>query len=205
MKLRHTPIRIHADEQWLDGTLAHAPDVRAAVLLLAAAGEAPPDAAAVQAAGFATLELELLSAHEIAAGADAAFDIARLARRLVAALAWMVHQPQLAALKIGIVASGTACAAAVRALGSDEHGFPVEALVLRGGRADLAGAGPLRRLGTPTRFVLQAGADGEDIARLAFALLPAARADWPATASAADEQAAVLDWLQRRLPRARGG
>lgn len=201
MKLRHTPIRIQADELWLDGSLAHAPDVHAVVLLLAAGGDVPPDRAAVQAAGFATLDVELLGAQEIAAGADAAFDIPRLARRLAAVLAWMVNQPPLGQLKIGIVAGGSAAAAAVRTLGADAQTFPVSALVVRGGRPDLAGAGPLRTLALPTRFVLQTGAAGEDIARRAFALLPPALADWPATASAADDEAAVLDWLQRWLPR----
>lgn len=210
MKLRHTPISLQAGDTWLAGDLFHAPNVRALVVLLVA-GEGEDSAAAqdaaradcLQAAGFATLQLNLLSAREIASGAEAAFDIPRLSRRLDLALAWLAHQPHLASLRIALVASGTASAAAIRCLAANTETpdllhAPV-ALVVWSGRADLAGAAPLRTLRTPTRFVLPAGDADADIARRAYALIEAELADCVVAPDFQAGLAAMLDWLQRQF------
>lgn len=220
MKLRHSQISIQCDDAWLHGELAHAPNVRAVVLLLNAdpgadeAALAPASAtalaSAVQDAGFATLCLHLLSAHESAGDTDAAYNIPRLAQRVRAALEWIAHQPPLARLPLAIVAGDTACAAAIRvaaaaAADEDEADERIAALVVCGGRADLAGAAPLRALRTPTRFVLDTGADAAsaDIAARAFALIPSAGADRvTVSADSVAATAACLEWLNRYLPSA---
>ncbi len=206
MKLRHTPIKLQAGDAWLAGDLFHAPNVRALALLLTAgdAGTLGTDQArALQAAGFATLQLNLLDTGEIASGADAAFDIPRLVRRLDLALAWLAHQPQLGSLPIGIVACGSSSAAAIRCLAANADSYdgarqPL-ALVVWSGRADLAGAAPLRALRTPTRFVLPAGDPCEDIARGAYALIEPTIADWFVAPDAAAGQRAMRDWLERHF------
>ena len=70
MKLRHTQLSIPANGVWLDGMLAHAPDVRALALCLHSHGHpaleqaARPLELALQAAGFATMVVNLLTRQE---------------------------------------------------------------------------------------------------------------------------------------------
>ncbi len=206
MKLRNTLISIPTAGVWLDGVLAHAPDVRGLALLPAGDTYHAPRidgsrlATALQEAGFATMTLNLLTRHESARDPDAGFNVSRLAQRLLAALEWVGHQPPLASLPIGLVAGGTACAALVRAgVALPER---IAALVCIGGRADLAGAAPLRTLSVPTRFIVNRADPQAAIAERAFALIPKASGNWlDVTGDDLRQTAsATVQWLTARVP-----
>lgn len=85
--------------------------------------------------GFATLCLDLLSEPE-AVRRESVFDIALLRDRLVAAIRWARSRPSLQDLPLGLFATGTGVAAALAAAA----GEPVQAVVGRSGRPDLARA-----------------------------------------------------------------
>jgi alpha-beta hydrolase superfamily lysophospholipase len=106
-------------------------------------------------AGFATLLFDLLTAAEDRAYATR-FDIPLLTTRLVAATTWVMAQEATAALPIGYFGASTGAAAALAA--AAEVGARVGAVVSRGGRPDLAGAGPLARVEAPTLLIV----GGED-------------------------------------------
>lgn len=181
MKLRHSVLSIPSEGVWLDGRLSHAPDVRGlAVILLpdAASRHEPPEsgvAAALQAAGYATLLLDLVTHLEDMRDPDARFNVPQMTNRLLGAADWIAHQPTLMSLPIALVAVSTTAAAAIRAAAKSPGRFG--AIVCRAGRPDLAGAAPLRALTTPTRIVV--GSEDEDlgIVSQAFALMGGDR-DW---------------------------
>ncbi len=213
MKLRNTLLSLPADGAWLNGQLSHAPDVCALALSLHA-GEPHPThieesiTAALQQAGFATLTLDLLTQHENEHDPDAGFNVSQLADRLLAVATWIGHQPVLTALPISLVTFGTASGAAVRAAAKapQEH---FSAFVCLGGRPDLAGAGPLRALALPTRFIVGDRDPGSAMLRQAYALLTCQH-DWKridggeigtATDSAIGLYAhSTVDWLLDHLP-----
>lgn len=209
MKLRNTLISIPAGGAWLDGVLSHAPDVRGLVLLPASDTYHPPriDASrlanALQEAGFATMSLNLLTRHEAARDADAGFNVSLLASRLAAAIDWTDHQPPLAPLPLGLVATGTACAAVVRAVSTPPE--RVVAIACLGGRPDLAGAAPLRALTVPTRFIVDRSDPQAAIAEAAYALIPKSVSSWREVSAADPRQsaAAAADWLASHTPVAR--
>ena len=87
----------------------------------------------LESAGLATLLLDLLTEHE-EREQDLRFDIPLLARRVVAALAWVRADEDLRALPLGVFGASTGAAAALVAAAS----HPVAAVVSRGGRPDLA-------------------------------------------------------------------
>ena len=70
MKLRNTLISIPAQGAWLDGLLAHAPDVRGLAVLPQSSGHPALDTGprplelALQSRGFATMRLDLLTRQE---------------------------------------------------------------------------------------------------------------------------------------------
>lgn len=181
VKLRTTSLSIPAGPVWLDGQLAHAPNVRGLALLLLPRSPAAGDtreafvADHLQSEGFATLALDLLTRHEEARDPDLRFNVPLLANRLLSAIDWIGHQPPLAALEIGVIASGTACGAAVRA--GWKAPDRLAAIVCRGGRPDLAGAMPLASQAVPIRFVVGARDPERPIVARAFEHLRAPR-DW---------------------------
>ncbi|SNQ49895.1 conserved hypothetical protein [Frankia canadensis] len=87
------------------------------------------------AAGFATLLFDLLTGDE-EEDVGNVFDIGLLARRLLAATAWLRGEPSLAGAPVGWFGASTGAAAALWAAG--EPGCGVAAIVSRGGRPDLA-------------------------------------------------------------------
>lgn len=207
MKLRNTLISIPAQAVWLDGLLSHAPDVRGLALVLHSSGYPAldpgprPIETALQARALATIRLALLTRQEAARDPDAPFNVPRLTERILAAAEWIAHQPPLAELPIGLVARDAGCAGAIRAAAKAPERFAAIACV--DGRADLAGAEPLRLLRCPIRFVVSPGrAEGAILAK-AFSLLQGPR-DWLALPDAADEREhemlqarAVTAWLER--------
>ncbi|ATE60247.1 dienelactone hydrolase family protein [Thauera sinica] len=206
MKLRNTLISIPTSGVWLDGRLAHAPDVRGLALLPAADGYHPPNVegsrlpAALHEAGFATMTLNLLTRHEAARDPDAGFNVSRLTTRLLAAIDWIEHQPPLAGQPLGLVAGGTTCGALIRAAGSVPD--RIAAMVCLAGRPDLAGAAPLRALTVPTRFIVSPADPHASIARHAFALIPRTVADWHEVPADDPRPAAIAaaQWLASHLP-----
>lgn len=90
----------------------------------------------LEAAGFATLLLDLLSTKEESDRRNV-FDIELLASRLIEATEWVRSMPELAPLPIGYFGASTGGGAALVAASMAPAG--VAAVVSRGGRPDLAG------------------------------------------------------------------
>ncbi len=92
-------------------------------------------------AGLGTLLFDLLTASEERIDRidrSLRFDIALLAQRLVGAIDWVGHQPELSGLPLGLFGASTGAAAALVAAAA--RPYPVAAVVSRGGRPDLAPA-----------------------------------------------------------------
>jgi len=175
MKLRNIELSLPAGAIWLGAKLSHAPDVRGLIIVTqTSAGRHDTSREAyvvqqMQAAGFATLLLDLLTVHEEARDPDIRFNTPLLASRLEAALDWADHQPPLEGLSRGLLCSGTASGAAVRAAARLEEGF--DALFCRGGRMDLAGAGPLSNVTLPVHVAVGRNDPGRDMLRRAYDLV----------------------------------
>jgi dienelactone hydrolase len=91
---------------------------------------------ALQARGFATLLLDLLTADE-AADRDHVFDVALLGGRVADAVTWARGERLIRNLPFGLFGASTGAAAALVA--ATTPGLDVSAIVSRGGRPDLAG------------------------------------------------------------------
>lgn len=100
--------------------------------------------------GMATLLFDLLNLDEEQDRTNV-FDIALLADRLIAAVQWIDGQPELARLPLGLFGASTGAAAALVA--AARLGGRVGAVVLRGGRPDLA-AGALEQVTAPTLLIV---------------------------------------------------
>jgi hypothetical protein len=214
VKLRHIDLSIPAQGVWLDGALAHAPDVRALALCLNSSGHpaldhpAHPLELTLQAAGFATMTVDLLTRQEALRDPDASYNIPRLTDRLLAAVEWAAHQPPLVGLPLAVIATGTGCAAAVRAAVRSPEAF--SSIACLGGRADLAGAEPLRAVRTPMRFIVTPGTPEATILSRAFPLLKGDH-HWlalPATGSDHEHDLltarAACAWLRQHFPQPEG-
>jgi len=109
---------------------------------------------ALNAAGLATLLLDLLTPEEDAIDrrtSELRFDIALLTRRLIGATDWVRSQPALSTYRLAYFGASTGAAAALIAAAI----VPGEifAVVSRGGRPDLAGQ-YLARVHAPTLFIV---------------------------------------------------
>lgn len=126
-------------------------------------------------AGIGTLLIDLLTPEEEQLDrltSELRFDIALLARRVVAAVDWLRDGPA-ASLPIGLFGASTGAAAALVAAAARPD--DVAAVVSRGGRPDLAGAA-LHQVRAPTLLIV--GAADEvvlDLNRRALELIPAER------------------------------
>ncbi|MEC5385865.1 alpha/beta hydrolase [Uliginosibacterium sp. H3] len=162
--LRHADIRIQAERVWLDALLSHAPDVRGLIIqaapYISQLSESRENHAArrLREAGFGTLVVSMLTPYEESRDPDVRYDVSLLTRRLQALLTWIDQQPQLTGLPVGLLAIGTVAAAGVRHIAREPE--RISAMTIRGGRADLAGGEPLRRLSIPT-LVLVPGSEPE--------------------------------------------
>lgn len=217
MKLRHTEIGLPAGDVWLDGLLAHSPAVPGLVMFIErsghrlSAGRGAVIAATLQEVGFATLQLALLSRDDERHAPDLWNQIPVLTQRIASAVTWVLHQPALKALPLGIVARDNAAAAMVRLASRADS--PFRALVSRSGRPDLAGAEPLRALAIPTLLVageldaevLQTNqqAVGQLDCPHKLAIIPGASRDFrePGTLDEATQE--IIAWLVRWLATAR--
>lgn len=114
-------------------------------------------AGALDAAGFGTLLVDLLSASEAAADritGEHRFHVGMLARRVIAAIEWARDQPA-APGAIALFGASTGSAAALVA--AAERPDAVRAVISRGGRPDLAGPA-LAQVHAPTLLIV----GGED-------------------------------------------
>ena len=145
----------------LEGSLAVPQGARAIVLFAHGTGSSrlsPRNAAvatAIRSSGrFGTLLFDLLTAEEDRAYGNR-FDIELLTDRLLAASRWVLDQPEAQGLTLGYFGASTGAAAALRS--AAELGDPVQAVVSRGGRPDLASEA-LTRVTAPTLLIV-GGAD----------------------------------------------
>ncbi len=155
-------VAIPAATATLEGHLSLPMGPRGVVLFAHGSGssrKSPRNQAVAQSfgrAGFGTLLFDLLTPTE-AQNRHNVFDITLLASRLLAATAWLSHQPEAGELPFGYFGASTGAAAALRA--ASEPGNMVSAVVSRGGRPDLAG-GHLASVRCPTLLIV-GGADLE--------------------------------------------
>jgi putative phosphoribosyl transferase len=120
-------------------------------------------AGTLEAAGFGTLLLDLLSAPEAATDrltGEHRFHVSMLARRVVAAIDWARGQP---AAPGAIALFGASTGAAAALIAAAERPEAVRAVISRGGRPDLAGP-PLARVRAPTLLIV--GGHDTDVADL---------------------------------------
>jgi putative phosphoribosyl transferase len=166
-------------------------------------------AAGLQAAGFATLLMDLLTASEEQEDLRTLalrFDIPLLARRLTAAVDWLGSDPSTEALPVGTFGASTGAAAAL--IAAADRPDRVRAVVSRGGRTDLAGDA-LRRVEAPVLLI--AGRADEIVVALdrqsASELRRAERKLVPGAGHLFEEPGALekvtrlaVDWFDRWLP-----
>ncbi|MBW4538583.1 MAG: dienelactone hydrolase family protein [Myxacorys chilensis ATA2-1-KO14] len=108
----------------------------------------------LQAAGLATLLIDLLTAEEEAVDSRTKklrFDIALLRDRLISAIDWLTQNPNTRDLPIGCFGASTGAAGALMA--AAERPEIVHAVVSRGGRPDLAEP-VLDRVQAPTLLIV---------------------------------------------------
>jgi putative phosphoribosyl transferase len=166
----HESVRIDAGPVTLDGDL-RVPD-RAAGLVIFAHGSGSSRfsrrnrsvASALEAAGFATLLIDLLTREEEAIDErtrEYRFDIDLLGRRVVGVTDWVRSRPDLHHLAIAYFGASTGAAAALIAAAARPE--VTRAVISRGGRPDLAGdALPL--VHAPTLLIV--GGDDEPVVEL---------------------------------------
>lgn len=140
-----TEVQFRAGKMMLEGQLVVPEAARGIVLFAHGSGSSRFSvrnrhvAQRLQAAGFATLLFDLLTAKEEQVddvSGRLRFDIPFLAERLREALRWVRRQPATAALPCGYFGASTGAAAALVAAALDPE--DVYAVVSRGGRPDLA-------------------------------------------------------------------
>ena len=133
-------------------------------------------AARLQAAGYATLLMDLLTSEEDEVDSRTRkfrFDIPRLASRLTGAVRWLRDWPDGGQLPVALFGASTGAAAALIAAADVE--VHVRLVISRGGRPDLAGAA-LEQVRTPTLLIV----GGRDVEVLALNKAAAARLAGPA-------------------------
>jgi putative phosphoribosyl transferase len=169
-KLVGTParVRVRAGSITLEGELQVPEGAVGVVLFAHGSGSSRHSsrnrfvAGALQAAGLATLLIDLLTPEEEAVDQHTAhlrFDIPLLADRLVATTHWLGEDPSTREFRVGYFGASTGAGAALVAAAA----LPdrVGAVVSRGGRPDLAGDA-LPRVRAPTLFIV----GGRDLAVL---------------------------------------
>lgn len=120
--------------------------------------------------GIGTLLIDLLTMAEDL-DYQTRFDISLLTYRLLVVTRWVKLNPGLQQLGLGYFGASTGAAAALQAAAA--LGADIQAVVSRGGRADLAGQHDLIKVHAPT--LLLVGGRDEDVLALnqrAYALLP---------------------------------
>jgi putative phosphoribosyl transferase len=162
---RHT-VRVPTSGAELAGDLVVPPAARGVVLFAHGSGSSRHSprnkqvAAALQAAGYGTLLLDLLTEAEEEIDArtrQLRFDIGLLAARLTDAADRLGHEEGTAGLPLATFGASTGAAAAL--ITAADRADQIRAVVSRGGRPDLAGEA-LGRVRAPTLLIV-GGADRE--------------------------------------------
>jgi putative phosphoribosyl transferase len=158
--LHETLVHLPAGPATLEGDLVVPEQATGVVLFAHGSGSSRHSsrnkfvAGELQAAGLATLLIDLLTAEEEAADRHTGhlrFDIPLLAERLVAATRWLGEEPSSHPLDVGYFGASTGAGAALVAAAAEPD--RVSAVVSRGGRPDLAGSAlPLVR--APTLLIV---------------------------------------------------
>ncbi|MFI1991620.1 hydrolase [Actinoplanes sp. NPDC020271] len=143
-------MRIHAAGALLDGDLTTPPAAPALILFTQSSPRDSAVAGLLHERGLATLLIEPLTPDE-RADEGHRFDIDLLADRVIGVLRKLRAQPLTARLPIGLFGAGVNAAAALVAAAARPG--DVQAVVTRGGRADLAG-GALAQLQAPTLLIV---------------------------------------------------
>jgi dienelactone hydrolase len=194
----------------LNGDLAVPPQARGIVAFAHGSGSSrlsPRNrevARALNAAGFATLLLDLLTEDEERDRANV-FDIPLLASRLVGASDWLAARGELAELSLGYFGASTGAAAALAA--AAELGERVGAVVSRGGRPDLAPdlaavrAPTLLIVGSDDREVLELNRQAQRQLRCAneLAVIPGATHLFQEPGALEQVSRLAIDWFRSRL------
>jgi dienelactone hydrolase len=163
-------VRLSAGPVVLEGNLTLPPGARGVVLFAHGSGSSRHSprnryvARALQAAGLATLLIDLLTGDEEAEDAytrHLRFDINLLANRLIGATDWLTANPATRHLAVGYFGASTGAGAALVA--AAELPNVVGAVVSRGGRPDLAGPA-LHRVWAPTLLIV--GGNDDVVIRL---------------------------------------
>jgi len=175
------PVRLRGAGVELDIMLAMPRDPRGLVIIANATGDATYDpgnefvAAHLRDAGFATLDVCLLSREESALDAETSalrFDVRFVGERLIAVARWAAREPKLADLEIGFFAGGLSAAAAMVAAAAQPA--RLRSVVCRGGRVELAGT-MLGRVDAETLLILGERDQAHlETSRRALSLLPIA-------------------------------
>ncbi len=169
-------VRLSASGVTLVGDLARPAAARGAVLFAHGSGSSRHSprnravARVLRSSGLATLLIDLLTRTEEAEDAATGhlrFDIALLARRLVAVTDWLRQEPATARLPVGYFGASTGGGAALVAAAERPEVF---AVVSRGGRPDLAGPA-LPQVSVPTLLIV----GGDDVPVIAMNRAAAAR------------------------------
>lgn len=157
--------------------------------------------------GLATLLFDLLTPDEDTDRA-ARFDIALLARRLVAACRWAQRDATLRTLPIGLFGASTGAAAAL--IAAAELDCAAYAVVSRGGRPDLAPPDALARVRAPTRLIvgewdrevlaLNRGAARQLRCEHDLVIVPGATHLFEEPGTLEQAAFAARDWFVRHLP-----
>ncbi len=164
------PVRIPAGEVELDGDLTHTTDARGLIIFVHGSGSSRFStrnrhvARMLNNSGFATLLADLLTPKEDAEDQQTAalrFDIALLAERTVAMIAWASAFTPLKTLTVGLFGASTGAAAAI--IAAAQRPDSVHAIVSRGGRVDLAGEA-LTRCRAP--LLMLVGSSDEPVEKL---------------------------------------
>jgi putative phosphoribosyl transferase len=163
MVLDSTICQILIDGQILEGDLSIPARAKAVILFAHGSGSSRHStrnqyvAEVLNKAGFATLLIDLLSSEEKEAdiaGRHQRYNIELLAIRFKGVTEWLLQEAKTKNLKIGYFGSSTGAAAAIIAAASFADKDIVKALVLRGGRPDLAEEQKLQRIIAPTLLIV---------------------------------------------------
>lgn len=162
-------------------------------------------AARLRAVGLVTLLFDLLTEKEGRSRARV-FDVPLLAQRLRRATVFVTGLPEMAGLPVGYFGASTGAAAAMVA--AAEPGLRIGAVVVRGGRVDLAGSA-LEQVRAPTLLIV--GAEDTEVLELNRAArtrlrCPSALSVVPGAGHLFDEPGAMqevvmltLSWFLRHL------
>lgn len=210
-------VDIPADGVHLEGMLVLPPKARGLVLFAHGSGSSRHSprntqvARVLQTHGLGTLLPDLLTPAEDQQRENR-FDIALLARRLLAAAQWLQQHDHTRRLPLGLFGASTGAAAALTAAAT--LGAAVGAVVSRGGRPDLTEPAALARVRCPT--LLLVGGHDEAVldlnrqaarqmrAPVSLCVVPGASHlfEEPGTLDVVAQAAA--DWFVRHLPSAAG-